>query len=71
MYIEVNGEKREIPDETTLQQLVERILAFAPERLAIELNREVAPRTRWSNTKLREGDRIEIVHFVGGGENEG
>ncbi len=71
MRIEVNGEKREVPDATTLQQLVERILAFAPERLAIELNREVAPRARWSNMKLREGDRIEIVHFVGGGANEG
>ena len=67
MHIEVNGERHEVTDGTTLQQLVERILAFAPERLAIELNREVAPRPRWSNTKLREGDRIEIVHFVGGG----
>ena len=67
MFIEVNGERREVPDETTLQELVERILSFAPERLAIELNREVAPRTLWLDTKLREGDRVEIVHFVGGG----
>ncbi|MBA2340945.1 MAG: sulfur carrier protein ThiS [Pyrinomonadaceae bacterium] len=67
MQIEINGEKREVPDETTLDALVKRILAFAPERLAIELNREVAPRAHWSHTKLREGDRIEVVHFVGGG----
>lgn len=63
----MNGEEREVPDETTLDDLVKRILAFAPERLAVELNREVAPRAQWSDTKLRDGDRIEVVHFVGGG----
>ncbi len=68
MFIEVNGERREVSDDITLHELIERILAFAPERLAIELNREVAPRARWSDTKLREGDRVEIVHFVGGGD---
>ena len=63
----MNGEKREVPDETTLDDLVKRILAFAPERLAVELNREVAPRAQWPHTKLSDGDRIEVVHFVGGG----
>ncbi len=63
----MNGEKREVPDGITLNDLVKQILAFTPERLAVELNREVAPRARWSHTKLSDGDRIEVVHFVGGG----
>ena len=37
------------------------------DRVAIELNREIVPRDRWSATRLNEGDRLEIVHFVGGG----
>ncbi|HZH31648.1 MAG TPA: sulfur carrier protein ThiS [Pyrinomonadaceae bacterium] len=66
MRVQVNGEFRELPDELTLDALV-RQLALAPERLAIELNREVVRRVRWSETMLREGDQVEIVHFVGGG----
>jgi thiamine biosynthesis protein ThiS len=38
-----------------------------PDRVAIELNREIVPRGQWSQTRLNEGDRLEIVHFVGGG----
>ena len=37
------------------------------DRVAVELNREIVPRERWSGTRLSEGDRLEIVHFVGGG----
>jgi thiamine biosynthesis protein ThiS len=66
LRIQVNGEFRELPDELTLDGLV-RQLALAPERLAIELNREVVRRARWAETMLREGDQVEIVHFVGGG----
>jgi len=66
LRVQVNGEFRELPDELTLDALV-RQLALAPERLAIELNREVVRRVRWSETMLREGDQVEIVHFVGGG----
>jgi len=42
-------------------------LALAPERIAIECNRQVVRRGEWSETTLADGDRIEIVHFVGGG----
>jgi thiamine biosynthesis protein ThiS len=68
LRVHVNGEIRELPDELTLDALV-RQLALAPERLAIELNREVVRRARWSETVMRDGDKIEIVHFVGGGSD--
>ncbi len=70
MRVQVNGEIRELPDELTLDALV-RQLAIAPERLAIELNREVVRRARWAETVVRDGDQIEIVHFVGGGSLDG
>ena len=66
MRIEVNGESREVEPDTTLDELVQQ-LALVPTRLAIERNREVVRRADWPQTKLAEGDRIEIVHFVGGG----
>ena len=66
LRIEVNGEAQEVEEGSTLQTLVEQ-LALAPERLAIEHNREVVRRAQWPALKLSEGDRVEIVHFVGGG----
>ena len=68
MQIKVNGEALEVPESATLEQLVTQ-LALAPERLAIELNREVVRRADWPRTSLAEGDRVEIVHFVGGGSS--
>jgi thiamine biosynthesis protein ThiS len=55
-----------VRDGITLSQLVTE-LALIPERIAIEWNHEVVRRNHWSETRLTEGDRIEIVHFVGGG----
>lgn len=66
MLIEINGERRDVPSPITLSELINR-LALAPERLAIELNRRVVRRSEWQQTPLAEGDRVEIVHFVGGG----
>lgn len=66
MRIEVNGERREVPDQLSLAELIEH-LKLAPERLAIELNRVVVRRLEWAQVQLKEGDRIEIIHFVGGG----
>ena len=70
MKIHLNGEERAIADQPsgsyTLAQLVES-LSMKPDRVAVELNREIAPRDRWSRTELKDGDRLEIVHFVGGG----
>lgn len=70
MKIVVNGEEREIEEGSTVAGLVRR-LALAPERVAVELNREVVRRARWEETKLSEGDRVEVVHFVGGGSENG
>lgn len=66
MLVTVNGEAKELPDGLTLETLI-RHLALAPDRLAIERNREVVRRADWGHTQLREDDRIEIIHFVGGG----
>jgi thiamine biosynthesis protein ThiS len=52
--------------EFTLAALVES-LGMKPDRVAVELNRNIVPRNRWSETPLSDGDRLEVVHFVGGG----
>lgn len=64
--IQVNGEIREVEDDLNLSGLV-TILILKPEQIAIELNKEVVRRAQWVDTLLREGDQVEIVHFVGGG----
>lgn len=66
MRVRINGEDKEVSEGTTLLGLVEQ-LSLAPSRLAVELNREVVRRADWPSVKLSDGDRIEIVHFVGGG----
>ena len=66
MRVELNGEPKELDEGTTLSTLIEQ-LSLAPERLAVELNRDVVRRADWPATQLSEGDRVEIVHFVGGG----
>ena len=65
-HIFVNGEKREVPGEVNLQQLLE-YLSLPAQRISVELNREVVSRKIWEQTAVSEGDSIEIVHFVGGG----
>jgi thiamine biosynthesis protein ThiS len=62
----VNGEPREFSSPFFLAQLIEE-LDLPPARIAVELNRDVVRRNDWSTTELRDDDRIEIVHFVGGG----
>ena len=66
MWLLLNGERREVADGVSLAQLIET-LELAPERIAIELNQTVVRRAEWAATELKESDRIEIVHFVGGG----
>jgi sulfur carrier protein len=62
----VNGESKSVPEGFTLAQLV-RELGLERNPIAIELNREVVPRDRHGETRLAEGDRLEIVTLVGGG----
>jgi thiamine biosynthesis protein ThiS len=66
MRVVLNGEEREIPDGLTIARLIEH-LGVNPERVAVERNLEVVPRAEWARVEIREGDRLEIVHFVGGG----
>jgi thiamine biosynthesis protein ThiS len=66
LQVQINGEKREVADRSSLDDLV-RELSLPPARIAIELNRDVVRRADWNRTILNDGDRIEIVHFVGGG----
>jgi thiamine biosynthesis protein ThiS len=66
MKISINGEARSFNSALTLYALVEA-LGMKPDRLAVELNREIVPRDRWPVTQLSDGDQLEIVHFVGGG----
>lgn len=67
MTLQINGEEKTFdPSLATLAQLVES-LGMKSDRVAIELNREIVPRNLWPETNLNEGDRLEIVHFVGGG----
>ena len=65
MRVYLNGEMI----ETSCASLAELItqLELPAARIAVELNREVVRRNDWSGTMLNENDRIEIVHFVGGG----
>lgn len=66
MKILLNDEPKEIIEACSLQALVAQ-LQLKPERLAIELNRQIIRRAVWPTTILQEGDQLEIVHFVGGG----
>jgi thiamine biosynthesis protein ThiS len=69
MRVYVNGESRELASMSSLTDLI-RDLEFPATRIAVELNREVVRRNDWSGTMLHEDDRVEIVHFVGGGADK-
>jgi thiamine biosynthesis protein ThiS len=73
MNLQINGEARTFADPApstnlTLAALVAS-LSMKSDRVAVELNREIAPRDRWPQIILKDGDRLEIVHFVGGGSH--
>ena len=66
MIVVVNGENTETAEGVALDGLID-MLGLKPERLAVEVNRRIIRRADWASTTLGEGDRVEIVHFVGGG----
>jgi thiamine biosynthesis protein ThiS len=68
MVIQVNGEARNVEGPLSVGSLIQQ-LGMKPDRVAIELNRQIVRRDAWAQTQLREGDRVEIVHFVGGGSD--
>jgi sulfur carrier protein len=66
MKIRVNGEEKEIADGLNVARLLEE-LQIRPGRVVVELNRNIVSREAHGSTLLKEGDALEIVHFVGGG----
>jgi thiamine biosynthesis protein ThiS len=66
LRIHVNGQSQEVEVSLSLTDLISS-LNLRPEQIAIELNQMVVRRMHWPETMLREDDRVEIVHFVGGG----
>ncbi len=70
MTVQVNGEPRTLPEGTTVSQLLET-LKITPERVVIEMNLKILKRAEHPSAVLKEGDQVEIVHFVGGGASDG
>jgi thiamine biosynthesis protein ThiS len=66
MRLQLNGEPREFDAPMTVASLVEK-LGLDARKVAIERNLEIVPRSAYAATALGEGDRLEIVNFVGGG----
>ena len=64
--IHLNGESLEVPEGMTVLSLLEK-LQLPADRVAVERNLEILPRDCWAETTLHPGDRLEVVHFVGGG----
>lgn len=66
MQLLVNGDTMELPAGTTVAQLIAH-LGLAGRRVAVEVNEDIVPRSRHAEQVLREGDRVEVVHAIGGG----
>jgi len=66
MHIILNGDPREYPDRLSAGQLLQD-LGLTGKRLALEINREIVPRSSFDNHIIQPGDHIEIVHAIGGG----
>ena len=66
MRVTVNGAPRDVPDDVTVRGLIEH-LGLTEGPVAVEVNRAVVPRARHAEHRVRPGDEIEVVHFVGGG----
>jgi sulfur carrier protein len=64
--IQVNGENRETSQGTTIRALLDQ-LGLNAGRVAIEYNLQILPKTKWDETQVNPGDRLEIVQFVAGG----
>jgi len=67
MKIQLNGKEKELDQEYTVLQLLDQ-LGLHPQRVAVELNRAIIKREFYPTQTVREGDEIEVLHFVGGGK---
>ncbi|CAD5379081.1 Sulfur carrier protein ThiS [Pseudomonas sp. OF001] len=66
MRIQLNGEALDLPDGLSVADLLSR-LDLAGKRVAVELNLDIVPRSQHAVTRLGDGDRVEVVHAIGGG----
>ena len=66
MFIHLNGVKKEVPEGSTVRTLLEH-LGIKPERVAVEINEEIVRKATYGDVPVREGDRVEVVQFMGGG----
>jgi sulfur carrier protein len=66
IQLQVNGETKQLPPGTSVRALLDH-LGLNPGRVAIEYNLQILPKTKWEETRVATGDRLEIVQFVGGG----
>ena len=66
MKISVNGEIKELPEGISVSEMIE-CLSLPSRRMAIEVNKQVIRKQDWAALKIKDGDHVEIVHFVGGG----
>jgi sulfur carrier protein len=69
LHLIVNGVPRTLEglaSPSLVASVLDR-LELRPDRIAVELNSEIAPRAQWNELTIKDGDRVEIVHFVGGG----
>ena len=66
MLLFINGDEKKFDIPLSLAELIQQ-LGMKGDRVAVELNREIVARADWAETRLNDGDRLEVVHFVGGG----
>lgn len=66
MHIQLNGETLELPEGASVADLIER-LELSGRRVAVERNLDIVPRSQYATTALADGDRLEVVHAIGGG----
>lgn len=63
--VKLNGEQRELSGKTVTEMLSEN--GYDPKRVAVELDLEIVPKSKYDSTLLKDGDSVEVVSFVGGG----
>lgn len=66
MEVTINGETKVLPEKYNLTELLNHF-GLPSERVAVELNREVVRKKDWETIKISDGDKLEVIHFVGGG----
>ena len=70
MRILVNGEKRAVPEHSSVAEVISDLLERTDPKVrgvAVALNEEVVPRSAWGSTRLRDDDRLEVLNAIGGG----